>query len=90
MFCRPVKFTDSDNDVSFLKRALVHAFEGLETRHIALLQIQSNEYPGHYVDILDANLEIADNSFVKVILRSEVSKLVFIETPHLLLFKWMN
>ena len=76
VFSRPVNFTNSTNgggDVSSLKDAISRTFPNLRKEHIALLQIKSEEYQGHFVDILDPRLVIGHNSFIRAILYSEVS-----------------
>ena len=78
VFCRPVNFTCNNmngGDVSSLKEAISQTFPNLRKEHIALLQIKSEEYQGHFVDILDPTVVIGHNSLIKVILYNEVSSI---------------
>ena len=72
-FSREVSFVDGGNDVSNLQNAIPTHFPGLMESHIALLQVESADYHGHFMDILDQNMEITSNSVIKVLLFSQVS-----------------
>ena len=74
VFCRPVTFTDRGRDMVYLLNAIVRSFHGLRKKHIALLQVKSREYDGHFVDILDPCVKIEQNSFIKVITYRKVPK----------------
>ena len=74
IFCRPVNFTCHGNDLNSLKDAIVGSFRGLRKKHIALLQIKSEVYSGHFVDILDPGMRIEDSSFIRVIPYNKVNE----------------
>jgi hypothetical protein len=73
VFSRPVTFS---GDYSSLEKAIIgtFSFSGLELHHIALLQIKSTEesFQGNFVDIVEKNIGIEDNSVVKVVLYCKV------------------
>lgn len=73
VYGRPVQFVVNGEDVSNLKNVIVQNFSGLEMSHIALLQIKSDHYNGHFVDILNENEVIRNTSVVKVLLHHKVS-----------------
>ena len=72
VFSRPVSFDNSDDSVQSLTNAIVASFPGLREEYIALLKIQSEQYGGRYVDIIDPNLTIQSGSFIKVVVHCKV------------------
>ena len=73
IYRRPIKYISGGNDVMNLKEAIADIFPGLDKKHIALMQVKSAQYNGHYVDVLDANQVLENNSYVKVFLYNPVS-----------------
>ncbi len=71
---RQVTFMNGGNDISNLQAAITRQFHGLKESYIAMLQAESTNYHGHYIDILDQNMEIEPNGIIKVLLFSEVSR----------------
>ena len=67
VFCREVTFPDNGNDLISLRQAIVTSFRGLKRRHIAVLQIKSVVYDGHFIDIVDPEIAIQNSSFIKVL-----------------------
>lgn len=73
VYSRPVAFSGGYDS---LQDAIVRAFSfsGLESRHIALLQMKSvvGAFQGNYVDIEDTNLGVEDGSVFRVVLHCKV------------------
>ncbi len=72
---RMVNYSIEGDNIENLKDAIVQSFgslTGLESRHIALLQVKADQY-GDYIDVLSGYPAILHNSFIKVITYDRVS-----------------